>query len=283
MSAAHHPAVIQAYTQHCEKNKIPLRVRPDHTCTNECPLLELRGPFPVFVCKDSCRIHDCGERCTAYIAAKNNEGYVCPLTGRCIDKPMLIHYLGPPRTDGKGYKHDNYVRMGRGVYTTKDNIAKRAALQKHAAAQKAVRETFCDIMFGKTRHRMYSAAKERVVNEMAKHLRQHKHAAVPIQEHIETLHTLVQKTGAALNPPAPKLDRAATERMCDAVFEYYKKIASLSGKSLPVTKRNAEVFTACICQRLSTGHAINGCTVSRVAVPPRQNKRKHTHQSQSCC
>ena len=259
---AHHAEALRIFDRQCERDGVQTyRPDPFHVCTRDCAFFEIRGlSFPVYVCRRSKVVHDCGSECKRAIPGKNNEGYVCDLTGICMKAPILQNHVGYSREDPKKRTNDHYTPVGRGRRQTA--AAKKAG--KWRQCQVATREKFVDIMFGKERRAIFDEQKARVVRDVARMIKACKGQTVPLVEYSAEVMSKIKECGAALNRPAAKVDAQAITVVADAIFRFYKRLVNdtaASPHAIECSRRQAEVFAACMCQRLSTGHSIKGTQV----------------------
>lgn len=218
-----------------------------------------RSNPPHYVCAWSRNVHVCGEKCTLGERLRDNSGWVCPITGRVLPFKLFQHYTTVSKEDPKRRTGDHHIKMASG--RAKRRRKSNSITESRDKLILTVKKTLLTVMSGPTREDIYTKAKTRFIRDVRARFR----AAFMTRRHIPYLEGLaiIKETkrhyNRSLNRPAVIDDRTA-QLIAVVIADYFVKVRG-ANKEINDTVNSAEIFTACIINKLATGFVLNGVTI----------------------
>lgn len=260
-----HSAILKLYNLQC-KNDISLP-QPGHKCTDKCRLVELmhgkeRFGYPIFICKASRNIHYCGEKCNTSVPSHDGSGFVCRLTGFVLPGKIFKHALTIGKDNSyskRHYTNDNYVTMPeRKVRPKRQN----SMVNDRNKLVRTILHTMSNILTGSKRTQLHEKAKKKYFNDIVdsfKHIKKEK-GHVCIMDAICSASKIRAKCKRSLNKPIEMGNKTFLQKYAVSIAEYFVKMKK-NHFNISDTVNSAEIFTACMLEKLATGFKIQGFTL----------------------
>ena len=257
--------ILKEYNIQCKEDvSLP---QPGHKCNNLCRLVELargkeRFGCPIFICKASRNIHHCGEKCNMSVLSHDGSGYVCRLTGFMLPGKIFKHALTIGKDNSyskRQYTNDNYVTM-----PEKKTRPKRqnSMINDRNKLVRTILNTMSNILTGSNRMNMHEKAKKKYFNDIIdsfKAIRKEK-GHVSITDAICCASKLRMKCKRSLNAPLKVKNKQFLQKYAFSIADYFIKMKK-NHFNINDTVNSAEIFTACMLEKLATGFKIQGYTL----------------------
>lgn len=260
-----HASILKLYNLQC-KDDISLP-QPGHVCSDKCRLVELirgkeRFGYPIFICKASRNIHSCGEKCNMSVLSHDGSGYVCRLTGFMLPGKIFKHALTIGKDNSyskRHYTNDNYVTMPEKRVRPK---RQNSMVNDRNKLVRTILHTMQNILMGQKRVQLHEKAKKKYFNDIVdsfKNIKKQK-GRVCITDAISCASKLRLKCKRSLNRPLETKNSTFLQKYALSIADYFVKMKK-NHFNISDTVNSAEIFTACMLEKLATGFRIKGFTL----------------------
>lgn len=275
------------YRHHCKVHNIKLH-KPDthHICNRQCHFHEVihtmrnGNKVHLFVCKSSVRVHTCGDVCDKVETLPQNEGYVCALTRRVLQRQVLSDYTAKPSSekisDGctppiktmrklsrtsstapKPVKMPNKIigkrmrRQRKHTITQPTPSSNSMSDRSHSNLTKMIESTLIRVFRSNLRTTVYKNEMARFDAQIRPYLK-HWHRELNIVNVDRWLDELASQRPHTLNPPPHKFTNILLKCLVHDLLNHFKKLRTLDATVM--SEANVGIYTACMCTWMATGY-----------------------------
>lgn len=257
--------VVRLYNQECIKNGIPIYgPQLGHKCTPECLRKDYSHVFkqPVSICTESWIVHLCGpDHCKFGIEHHTEGAVVCSLTGIALHR-VFEHHVTQSKTDPNKKNGNHFLNgasLGRKV--KQDNVLFSPKNLDKGGRIKCIQACLVQYLTpSKDRVAIHRNGLRRFFNENLKKAksvyRKTKYPSIS-QMHLD-IHNHRKRLGKLLNPPTP-LAPEHLYALALSFNEYFERVSEYGqrvGEELLSTERQLRIFTASMCEFLSSGFSV---------------------------
>lgn len=253
--------------------------QPSHRCTPRCRFYTVlpcaSTQYDTYlVCEQYSTLHRCGNSCTEKVQLRVGDGYVCGLTGVCVENIELSKDHGVYFEE----RPPNIFHVSKGTRTKSQprGFGGQKIYEK-------IRNRLVSVFMSKERVEMYHRQMTRLYTQLDKGFKKYRKVLDPVAAD-QYIDSVLAEYGDNLNPPLRNIRAKFFDVLATDFHAYFRRLCDISTKTRHPIACNttvADKFTACMCHWMRYGYdtIIPKVRFFTLHVPPKKQLGNLNHMS----